>query len=831
MMRSVVKAGGMDDVLLGIVLERLGKSPLAEDATGLLLAAFESEESLSAQLSGQAAARPSGDRAAAALPEPAGAYLRSLTVSGFRGIGKPATLSLQPGPGLTVVVGRNGSGKSSFAEALEVLLTGELRRWEKLSAVWRQGWRNMHQPDHAEITAEFLVQDAGPAVVQRTWPDRADFTGSSVFAQVAGEKRAGLERLGWSVALADHRPFLAHSELEAFFGSPSGLYELLASVLGLEDLTSAATRLTQARLARDSAFKAVKKSLPALLVLLEDAGDERAGACLEALHRRTWDLAAARRAATGVQVAADGGELDRLRRLAQLTVPGEGDVRDAAAALRDAASGLDAVARSPAGQARALAGLLTAALQHHEARGDGDCPVCGRSGALTGQWRQATEQEVARLGDEARAAEAAERAGAEARRRAMALLQPPPPVLSEEPPVGVDLGRARAAWLSWAGPPDAGAVPAAAGLRDLADHLDQALLPLAREVRALSAEAAARHAEREDAWAPVAAAVSSWCSTAEAAQDGLAPVASIKAAETWLKGATDEIRNERLAPLAKQAKSIWAMLRQESNVDLGAIRLAGSSTSRHVELDVSVDGAPGSALGVMSQGEVNALALSVFLPRARLPASPFRFLVIDDPVQAMDPAKVDGLARVLEKAAADRQVIVFTHDNRLAEAIRQLRLPAVILEVSRRPGSVVEVRPFLDPVTQALADAGALAADRSVPHDVAARVVPGLCRTAVEAAFTEAIWRRQLRDGRGHAEIEAALEDAGMRLTLLAALALTGDASLGSEVLRRLNAWGRAFGDTYQALNKGSHAAHTGDLGLLVRDTRALATKIRDGMP
>lgn len=117
----------------------------------------------------------------------------------------------------------------------------------------------------------------------------------------------------------------------------------------------------------------------------------------------------------------------------------------------------------------------------------------------------------------------------------------------------------------------------------------------------------------------------------------------------------DEIRNERLAPLAKQARSIWAMLRQESDVDLGAIRLAGSSTSRHVELDVSVDGAPGSALGVMSQGEVNALALSVFLPRARLPASPFRFVVIDDPVQAMDPAKVGGLARVLEKGAADRQ--------------------------------------------------------------------------------------------------------------------------------------------------------------------------------
>ena len=226
----------------------------------------------------------------------------------------------------------------------------------------------MHQPGHAEITAEFLVQDAGSAVVQRTWPDGADFTGSSVFVQVAGEKRAGLERLGWSVALADHRPFLAHSELEAF-GSPSGLYELLASVLGLEDLTSAATRLAQARLARDSAFKAVKKSLQSLRVLLEDVGDERAGACLEGLGGRTWELAAARRAATGVQVAADGGELDRLRRFAQLTAPAEDDVQDAATALRDAASGLDVLAGSPAGRARALAGLLTAALQHHEAHG------------------------------------------------------------------------------------------------------------------------------------------------------------------------------------------------------------------------------------------------------------------------------------------------------------------------------------------------------------------------------------------------------------------------------------------------------------------------------
>ena len=231
----------MDDVLLTIVLERLEKDRLADEATDMLLAAFESEGSLSAQLSGEAEARQSADAAHKAAPEPAGAYLQSLTVSGFRGIGEPATLRLQPGPGLTVVVGRNGSGKSSFAEALEVLLTGQLRRWEKLPAVWRQGWRSMHHPQQAQIKAEFLVEGAGPAVVQRTWPDGVNFDGSSVYVQFCGEKRAGLEQLGWSTALADYRPFLAHSEIEAFFGSPSGLYELLASVLGLDDLNAAAT--------------------------------------------------------------------------------------------------------------------------------------------------------------------------------------------------------------------------------------------------------------------------------------------------------------------------------------------------------------------------------------------------------------------------------------------------------------------------------------------------------------------------------------------------------------------------------------------------------------
>jgi hypothetical protein len=134
-------------------------------------------------------------------------------------------------------------------------------------------------------------------------------------------------------------------------------------------------------------------------------------------------------------------------------------------------------------------------------------------------------------------------------------------------------------------------------------------------------------------------------------------------------------------------------------------------------------------------------------------------------------------------------------------------------------------------VGQALQDAGALAADGSVPPEIAARVVPGLCRTAVEAAFTDAVWRRELRAGRGRADIEDGLEAARVRLNPLATLALTGDASKGGDVLSRLNTWGRRFADTYQALNKGAHVGHGGDLRSFIADAKDLVTKIRTALP
>ena len=115
------------------------------------------------------------------------------------------------------------------------------------------------------------------------------------------------------------------------------------------------------------------------------------------------------------------------------------------------------------------------------------------------------------------------------------------------------------------------------------------------------------------------------------------------------------------------------------------MRLIGRGVRRRVEVDVAVDGVEDqtSAPGLLSQGEFQALALSICLPRALVEGNPFGFLVLDDPVQAMDTETVEGLASVLADAGRYRQLIVFTHDTRLPDAMQRLGLPASIRTINR----------------------------------------------------------------------------------------------------------------------------------------------------
>jgi recombinational DNA repair ATPase RecF len=822
-----------DPGLAARVLDRLNKVAASKDDSWklLVLAALEGDEGLGRALAsdtiatkaapaglattardkskGKTKSAPSPSKGAATTAEAPVAYLRSITVEGFRGVGKPVALELPPGPGLTLVIGRNGSGKSSFAEGLELLLTGETYRWLNRAKIWKEGWRNLHHP-HAVIQAEFSLQgEPKPCALALEWPDGDVLESGRRTAQIRGKERTDAGALGWDEPLKSYRPCLSYNELGSMLDEgPSKLYDGLAAILGLEELVNAQKRLADARLGREKDQKAAAEMQSRIVAALRATfeGDDRARRVVEALDRKEWDLDTVDKVLAGATSAPGQDEtaIGTLQRLASLVAPSAPDIERLTERLRKADQTQKAVAGTIASRARQLAELLDRALAFHDAHGDGACPVCDRDGALGAAWHEKKRKEASAFREAAAAATSASGEVEAARKAPLALVVPPANVVERASSVGLDKPGAAAlqAIGDWQLVVSAGA---GADLAGLARNIETASAGLRKAIDALREAAIAELAGREDRWRPLAVQLAGWVQVARDAVRGAAAVPAIKSAEKWLKDTSGELRDERFVPIAHRAQEICDELLRGSNVKVAQIQLAGTASARRVDLDVTVDGVASAALGVMSQGELNALALSLFIPRATLEESPFRFIVIDDPVQSMDPARVDGLARVLQKAATARQVVVFTHDDRLPETVRRLGIPATIVEVTRRENSAVETRVALDPVSKYLADAFTVAKTAGLPAPAARRVIPGLCRFAVEAACMEAVRRRRLAKGENYGAVERLLADASHGLSKLMALTLFDDPERGGDVLGALKKQEPSFPDTFQTLNRGAH--------------------------
>ena len=163
-----------DDRLKNDVLRRADDDAhLSDDARLVILAALGDPDDLTHVL-GHETTSPELIDALTAVEssptEPVGAYLRSIGVQGFRGIGPKAVLNLPPGPGLIVIAGRNGSGKSTLAEALELALTGQNSRWKDKAEVWSQSWRNLHAGEPAEIRVGIAEEGSGITTLGVDWP-------------------------------------------------------------------------------------------------------------------------------------------------------------------------------------------------------------------------------------------------------------------------------------------------------------------------------------------------------------------------------------------------------------------------------------------------------------------------------------------------------------------------------------------------------------------------------------------------------------------------------------------------------------------------------------
>ena len=136
--------------------------------------------------------------------------------------------------------------------------------------------------------------------------------------------------------------------------------------------------------------------------------------------------------------------------------------------------------------------------------------------------------------------------------------------------------------------------------------------------------------------------------------------------DQWIWTAREEI----FAPIGRDVVELWAVLNPDADLKLTGIALAGGTKIRRT---VALDLADGdmvlpdrkNSAAVLSTGQRNALSLATYLPRATQPASPFGFLILDDPIHAFDTWRVRYLARHLVTLSKRFQVVVFTHDDRL----------------------------------------------------------------------------------------------------------------------------------------------------------------------
>ena len=374
-----------------------GDEDLSEQAGLVVLAAFEGDDELAEVLSD--GATPKKLVEALTTPThvdeaPVGAYLTSIAVQGFRGIGAKVTLPLQPGPGLVVIAGRNGSGKSTLAEGLEMALTGINSRWHGKGQVWSRTWRNLHAGDQALIRIGMAEEGTGETTLGVDWPP-GDVPVDDLkrWVQRAGRKQEDPAVLGWAGALEMYRPMLSYDELGGILeGARSEFYDQLYKLLGLEALNVAMTRLdVEVKSLKEPAVSS-RKSRDALKVGLQASEDPRAVQALALVAKTKPVLEQVRPLITqGAAATAPAA----WRQAASLTTPELDEVAAACAALREAVAHEVDATRTADALAADRVQLLETGLAFHEKHGAQPCPVCSQ-GTLDDDWATRAREALTR---------------------------------------------------------------------------------------------------------------------------------------------------------------------------------------------------------------------------------------------------------------------------------------------------------------------------------------------------------------------------------------------------------------------------------------------------
>ncbi len=571
------------------------------------------------------------------------------------------------------------------------------------------------------------------------------------------------------------------------------MYKSVAAVLGLQGIIDAQQNLLAQEKDLKQVDTAAKEELAGLRTELSALDDSRAREVVKVLNERSPSTSRLR-ALLETHRLPEGTDHARLRALANLHGPDTQRTATVLADLRSAVKESATVSGTSADTALKRSDLLARVVElHRSIPEDHDCPVCGTGDQLTDAWVIDCEQQIRELRREGEHVKEVQRKVTESVQAAHRLIEDPPAWLPEQ---------VTPAWEAWLN------CRSHQQPESLIEAIEASAAPLRDACDPIRAAAAAELSVANEQWSNATSRVRTWVCKAEKATKCRQELKQLQEARAWLKEVHNELRTDRLRPLEKGVKRNWQKLCMDSSVELAAVALTGEGTRRKLALDLAVDGRETTALGVVSQGELNALALSLFLPRATTDESPFRFIVLDDPVQSMDPVKIVKLAQILAEVAENRQVVVFTHDHRLVDSLRFQGLPVTEVRVERGRESAVLTKKRSAPATQAVNEAKALIKDANVSSYVAKTVLPGVCRSALEAAFYDLAYQALSRRGKEWKWIEEQTSKT-RELKQLAGLALSEEGRLRDEDIPQSirEAFGEEALQIIDDCNHGSHEA------------------------
>ena len=573
-------------------------------------------------------------------------FLRSIEVRGHVGIGESQlALKFHPVAGIVFISAGNGIGKTSCADAMRHVLSGGGARQYDLTAA------NVHY-GHREIRA--IITDGRQEVQVSCSGDRA-----VVWQAVGDPEEMPAE---WISAYQRYRPVLLYPEISPIIEKPAELHEFLHDGLETEVLTELQRRVDEVREAGRNAARRIEASFKSVQPLLTEG--VLPGSVCDAIteHGRMVPTDVAKTIRTTLDNASLGEPPDDL--VAEWSVD-TAAVESCVRTIENLRQAQAAVMPGASAVHQALEILLDGNNEFLHVRDADACPVCGSESA---DWRAHARIALDALAGDLKRVRSTER-GVQDVIKGMTGILPPP--LS--PQLRRSLAQHNQSHLvgQWDALIADGAALTVAGttenrFRDLATR-SAALAAAYQEFKAqrtseqrttLASQAKAQHA------------VESWLIATET--DGSTATAGTLADKLakWVDQRIKDTRAALFEPIAVQVKEIWSQLNADSDLQVTDLRLAGGTrAAKRVEIGLNVGGTsvlPGAKTpSILSTGQRNALTLATYFPRATQPQSPFRFLILDDPVHAFDSWRVRYLAERLRQMADDYQIVVLSHDERL----------------------------------------------------------------------------------------------------------------------------------------------------------------------